>query len=357
MILKRGDVFYVDFIDGRGKRQRKATTATTKAQAKRLEDELKVRAERQRLGLEAHDRNPEKHTVGSLVAWHLDNLASTANGARLRLTLEAHIVGDFAEMQIDRVDDGDVKAFLDTFSRTPLRATGKAPSSSSVNRLRAYLSGVFSAAKASKLLIGENPVKGTKQRKVETPAPRALPAEVVLPLLAHATPSWRVVIGLAVYAGLRRSEIARLKWSSVDLVVGVIYVSGTKAKKARVVPIHDQLMPLLVAAKGGDVVVEVANIHNSAREVRRLLAAAGVVVDDGVDACFHSLRHTWSSQWVACGAPSDLVEWVGWGPRAGSVMQTDYLKQPIARLRAEMAKLSWPTSSTNVAAMAAGDLA
>jgi len=49
--IKRGDAWYAAWLDASGRRQRKATTARTKAEAQRLAEELEHAAERQHLGL------------------------------------------------------------------------------------------------------------------------------------------------------------------------------------------------------------------------------------------------------------------------------------------------------------------
>lgn len=344
MVYRRGTVWYVQLVDARGKRVRTATDCRTKAQAEALESELKVREERRRLGLEPMDRNPERLTVAGLVEWYLTQTTATANHIHLGHTLRAHVVGPFADLRLQDVDGPAVRAFLVAFAKTPSKK-GTVPSPSSVNRLRAYLSGMFSAARDAGIILGDNPVKATRLVRTEAPVPRPLPAELILPIIEYASPAWRLPIAIAAYAGLRLSEVARLKWADIDLVEGVIYVRTTKAKKARVVPIHVELLAMLTEAKAAGV-MPTCNRGRAADAVRSAIKAAGLTVPADADDCFKALRTTWASRWVACGCPPPTVEWVGWGPRGGSVMQRHYLQWPVAVLRAEMAKLSWPAATT-----------
>ena len=338
-----GTTWYVEYTLASGKRQREATECTTRRAAELLESELRVREERKRLGLEAQDRNPGKHTMGTLVTWYLAETSKTANARHLSDTLKAHVVGDFASMRIEHVDGPTMQAFLAAFAKKPLK-DGSERSANSVNRLRAYLSGMFRAARIAGLLVGDNPVALTRARKVEAPAPRPLPAHLVRPILAAADGAWRLPITLAVWTGMRFSEIARLQWSDVDLVDGVIYVRKTKAGKQRVVPIHPELLADLVDAKARGLSLT-PNRGLASDAVRRALKWAGVAPAevDGVDVCFKVLRSTWASQWVVCGAPGWIVEWVGWGPREGSVMQRHYIGVPTATLKQEILKLDWPS--------------
>lgn len=352
---KTGTTWYIEYVDGAGRRRREATTAATRKQAELLEAELRVREERRARGLEPHDRNPQRHTVESLVGWYLKQTAKTANARHLGHTMRAAVVGDFAATRIDDVTAPVVRAFLAAYAATDVvkGSIVRPRSASTVNRLRAYLSGMFRAAIDAGLLVGENPVRGTKALKTEAPIPRALPADVVAAILDNADRAWRLPVAIAAWAGLRYSEIARLRWADVDLVVGVIYVGRTKAKKGRVVPIHPQLQRLLEEAKASGE-TPTPNRGRAADAVRRAMLRAGVVAPEGTEAVFHSLRGAWASQWVACGADVGLVEFVGWGPRASSVMQTSYLTYPVGHLRAEILKLSWaPKAPATVLALPA----
>lgn len=339
---KTGTTWYIEYVDASGRRLRQATTAVTKKQAEVLEAELRVREERRARGLEPHDRNPQRHTVATLVEWYLKQVAKTANAKHLGYTLRAAVVGDFAALRIEDVTAPVVRAFLASASMTDVvkGSVVRARSASTVNRLRAYLSGMFRAAADAGLLVGENPVRGTRAMKTEAPVPRALPADVVVAVLENTDAGWRLPVAIAAWAGLRFSEIARLRWSDVDLVVGVIYVGRTKAKKGRVVPIHPELHAMLAAAKASGE-SPTPNRGRAADAVRRAMLRAGVAAPEGTAAVFHSLRGAWASQWIACGADVGLVEFVGWGPRASSVMQTSYLTYPVGHLRAEILKLSW----------------
>jgi len=243
MTYRAGKRFFIEYyedIGGRRIRRRKATTATTMKQAQALEDEMKVREERRRLGLEARNRNPGRMTIRALVEWHLERIKDTPSVREVRYSLRAHVTEVFADMQLENVDTAVVSNWLD---RVQEKRSLQGPT---MNRIRAYLMSAFTKATKAGLFIGENPVKGTRRRDEEQKVRRALPASSILPLLAAApTSAWRAAFALAAYAGLRRGEIRRLVWSDVDLAEGVLYIRGTKAKRDRVVPIHEDLARIL----------------------------------------------------------------------------------------------------------------
>jgi hypothetical protein len=319
-----------------GKRVPLGEGITTKAQAERLEAELKVRADRQSRGLEPLTRNPQKHTVASLLSWHLVKIAKTKSAVEIGRTMRKHVVDDFAALDLARVHPAEVNNWLDEREATGI-------SGATVNRIRAYLMGAFTRAIGAGLYVGQNPVKATRKRTEDRRVDPPLPATSVRPLIENAPNTlWAKAFALAAYAGMRRSEIARLRWVDVDLDGGVIYVRQTKASRDRIVPIHDELRPFLAHKRDG-VVIDRKEWGHSAVVVRKALERAGIVDEE---ACFKALRSAWASRWVDCGAPPNVVEWVGWGPRHNSVMERHYLRYPTATLQAEMAKLSWPTTAT-----------
>lgn len=88
--------------------------------------------------------------------------------------------------------------------------------------------------------ISTSPVQGAyspKERPRKKLAPSAGELAAALQV-SRGTPIEGAMM-LAVYQGLRRSEIARARWDHVDLERGTIYVSGRKTARAeQVLPLH-----------------------------------------------------------------------------------------------------------------------
>ena len=334
---RRGSRYYVEFVDGTGKRVRQSTNAVTMKEAQRLERELKVRAERQRLGLEVHDRNPNRWTMRQGVEWWINNIGrKQAQGKSASAMLKKHVVGDFGALPLEQVTGARVEDWLSGIEDAGLSA-------STVNGLRALLMGVFTKMKKRAKFYGENPVKETERREVAAPAPATMPVEAVRALLDTVTEEpMRTLIWAAAYTGARRSELVNMSWANIDFGRGIITLTKTKRKKTRVVPIHPELRPVLEAAKSAHFTTTLQAVHRSARFVREALAAAGVTLPDGTEATFKMLRATWASRLVECGARIDIVRLIGWGAKTGDVMETFYLRVGLDVLAAEVAKLSWP---------------
>ena len=141
----------------------------------------------------------------------------------------------------------------------------------------------------------------------------------VIRFLSASGDSWfRIACSLAIYAGLRRGEVAALTWHAIDFDREVIVIdrswSGpTKSGKPRVVPLAGELAALLKRWRlqtGGtprDLVVRVERVHvvDGARKTklegltedvllakltRRACRTAGIE-----QITFHQLRHTFAT--------------------------------------------------------------
>lgn len=144
---------------------------------------------------------------------------------------------------------------------------------------------------AAKRGLCENPVLRTDSVKVPKPLPRPVPASYLTAILRAATPDVRLMIALAAYAGLRRSEIAALDAGDIDLIseAPTIAVRCGKGNKDRIVPVHPDLAALLRSAPKHGPVVGVAE------------GTVGVKIADhlrslGIEATAHKLRHTFGTE-------------------------------------------------------------
>src|SRR5581483_10430100 len=146
--------------------------------------------------------------------------------------------------------------------------------------------------------------------------PYLYPSELLAVASCAAIPvERRVRIVLAVYTGLRRGELAALRWEDVDLEAGTLFVhrsrdfdtgetSTTKTGRARRVPIEPTLRPLLEAMQGDDdqAVIEIPVGGGFAEVLRSDLVRAGcdraaLTANDATrrPLSFHDLRHTYGT--------------------------------------------------------------
>jgi len=102
---------------------------------------------------------------------------------------------------------------------------------------------------ALKIKIGKNPVDGIKLLKVPKNKPRTYKPAEFQKLYEAASHHFKPILLCAYMTGMRRSEIARLKWSDVDSQDKTIYVSETKNDEPRTIPIGEAFFNTLQKMK------------------------------------------------------------------------------------------------------------
>lgn len=325
--------YYAEYIDEHGDRRRVSTKSRTKREADAVEAELRVKAERVRLGLDARPEKRPKWTMEQAATWWLENIAvHQRNGKRVGYVIKAHVIRDLGALPLEQVTRGRLNGWLADKSR--------AMSPASCNRLRAYTMSIFSRLIERDLFTGENPVRKTKKLKQPRPVPRAMPASAVWPLINHAPAAWQLAFKIAAFTGMRRGEIAALRWR--DIADGVITVRKTKSGADRRVAVHVTLAVhlaalVLASPSPDDHVIPALDWNHSSEVVRRAAKSAGL----DVSASFHGFRGTWASTLIAAGADATVVEFMGWRSNTAT-MFVHYVAFPDAVLHREIAKLVYP---------------
>ena len=125
-------------------------------------------------------------------------------------------------------------------------------------------------------------------------------------LAACPSAGWRLVVLLGCDAGLRRGEIAQLKWEDVNFDLNQIYVAPNKTENDRYVPMTAELRKSLLQAQNGaktEFVVEVGRGYGKNRNNKDFLSAyyRQIAKDAGVKSFMHKLRHTFASHLVRNG--------------------------------------------------------
>lgn len=138
---------------------------------------------------------------------------------------------------------------------------------------------------------------------------RYLDDEEATRLLGALRPDVRDVVLTAMMTGMRRGEILGLKKSAVDFATQHIRLTETKTNKARFVPIHDALVPVLQQAiersPSEYVFTNVAGrpcSHRVAAVFRRTVKKLGIH-----DLRFHDLRHDFATKLRRNGFGLDLI--------------------------------------------------
>jgi len=152
-------------------------------------------------------------------------------------------------VNVDTVTTADVQAWLD--------GTDAAPRT--IRNIRQTASALFKFAEARGYIArGENPVTATEKIKTkDTKAIDIFTPDELARLLAAAPNSFKPVLAIQAFAGLRSAEVMRLDWQNVKLGRGHIEITAANAKTAsrRIVPILPNLAAWLkdAAKKSGKI--------------------------------------------------------------------------------------------------------
>jgi integrase len=111
------------------------------------------------------------------------------------------------------------------------------------------------------------------------------------------------IMRMALYTGMRRGELFKLKWQDVDFQRGFIHIRNPKGGKDQVIPMNDEARGLLTARertespyvfpnRAGGQRVDIKKVAN------RIRTAAGLPADFRP---MHGLRHVYASMLASSG--------------------------------------------------------
>lgn len=259
----------------------------------------------------------------------------------VRSALRVHLVPQFGDRPLDRIDVRAVERFI-----ASERRDGRAPKS--IRNYLGVLHSIFELA-IEKGWARENPVKRAAKPEGEgNPEIRFLTIEEVEALLLAVPDD---VLGsiegtlylMAAMTGLRQGELLGLRWSDVDWLAGKVrvrraYVRGeygtTKSRRGfRAVPLADRVGAELEALSRRSAFTTDDDLvfgHPQTgtpldrSKVRKRFKAA--VKSAGVrDVRFHDLRHTFGTRMAAVGVPMRTVqEWMGHADFKTTLIYADY---------------------------------
>ncbi|MFI5322075.1 MAG: tyrosine-type recombinase/integrase [Thermodesulfobacteriota bacterium] len=150
--------------------------------------------------------------------------------------------------------------------------------------------------------IVKNPVEGIKLLKVPKLKPRVLKDSEFQRLYGAASDHFKPILLCAYMTGMRRSEIAKLKWKDVDLEEGYIHVVEAKNGESRSIPIDEPLLSTL-SDLSRDAVNEFvftgpdSTPYTSSTSWKRTWCTT--LRKSGIEKCrFHDFRHTFVSNLI-----------------------------------------------------------
>ena len=247
---------------------------------------------------------------------------SSAHHAELNRMLQGHCSEHFGNLDLHDINAKRICDYMQ--ARVGKRYTrpgwqqAKRITPATVNRELAALKALFRQAVAWERLV-LSPAAGISALKEAPNPPRLLTSGEVTRLLAEMPDHLRAAVGVCVYAGLRKTEVLRLRWQDIDLKAGVLTIisrhgATTKNHETRHVPLNAALAELLrqhPRVLGVQYVFPGRDGKQPLRYLKSALVAAAARA--GIDTIHtHQLRHAFVSHALMAGIdPVTVQQWVG----------------------------------------------
>jgi integrase len=311
-------IYYLWFHNEQGKKQKVSTRCTYKSDALRFLQSFK-----------SDEYERRQKTKRRLLSEFLTDFLFYAEGSFSKGTIAIYkaalsnfisIIGDlpltaytpqhFDTYKTERQKPIKIVTIKDGTKKEKLRITKPVTVNIELRTLRAF----FRTAVRWKLLE-KTPFDIQLVRVPET-QPVFLTKDDLLKLIAAIKQLWlREVVIFAVSTGLRRGEIANLKWNQIDLQRKLMFIENsptfkTKTGKRRILPLNDTAIYLLKSKEGKEISEYVFSLNGKpiyANWITHLFK--GYVKKSNLsnqNIHFHSLRHSFAS-WLAQSGTSVYV--------------------------------------------------
>lgn len=239
-IFKRGNTYYIDYIDNTGKRIRKSLGTSNKKLAEIKRAEIETELAKGRLGF-ATDIELSEFIKKYLEYSRVNKSKETYNADKKALEDLITYIGNINLSQITIEKLEGWKMWL-------IEARNLSKTSANI-KIR-HVKSAFSKALEWKYLES-NPAQKLKQFKTPIGRPDFLTEEQFQKFLSHVDNQTHKAVFILLYlTGMRLSEVANLTWDDVNFEEMTITIRSkkdwhTKNYKERVIPIHSKLLPFL----------------------------------------------------------------------------------------------------------------
>ena len=293
-VRQRGNVYFVDFY-ANGRRIRKVTGTNKKtAEAYLCKCKAEI-AEGKFLDIDKTEKIRFNDFTDEYLKIHSSN-----NKSYYKDELNVGMLKKFfGNRYLHEITSLDVERFK--------TERAKEVSAATTNRGLALLKSIFNRAIEWKK-IKENPCRAVKLFKENNQRLRYLEQEEIKSVLNNCSGYLKGIVTVALFAGMRKSEILNLKWYDCDFERQLIRIANTKNGETRTVPMHDLIKKTLIAIHkhpGSPYIFHKRNgrpFINVRKSFDKLLEMCKI---EGFR--FHDLRHTYASQLAMSGVDLNTI--------------------------------------------------
>src|SRR5678815_1583111 len=245
-IRKRGTRYHYDFMIRRQRYRGALPEARTKAEAQQAEAKIKNKIYERKYGKTSASRLFAEFVRTAYLPW----AKATKRSSRDDVLHAEVFCRHFGNKKLSEIDHQMVDEFKVKRMKSITRY-GRTRKPASVNRELAILSGIFRMA-VDYEEIAENPCRKVESLPENNQRTRHLSFEEEDRLFAKLTGEreyLRPLVTVAIYAGPRRGELLKLRWSNVDFDLNTITFKETKTNKDRSVPMEPIVRAALLSLR------------------------------------------------------------------------------------------------------------
>jgi integrase len=297
-LFKVGDIYYGHWHDEHGKRHRRSLGTKNLREAQRVLEDTRSKVRDRKLGIARPELTPA--TFEEFAQLYIDRHAKhKARGGKEDISIiNRLLVPAFGELNLSAITTEHIVRYqADRASQKKSNNEEKFINASTVNREISLLRTIFNCAIRWSYAVN-NPVSGVKPLKEYGVIERVVTDDEEGRLLTVAGTPLKEYITVALYCGLRRSEMLRLERTDIDLDGGAVFVRRSKSGNPRRIPLGTnarEAFESILAHTDED--KPFSMMRNNLR--RRFLAACKRAKVSGVRV--HDLRHTFCSRLAKLG--------------------------------------------------------
>jgi integrase len=305
-IRKRGARYHYDFMIRRQRYRGALPEARTKAEAQQAEAKIKNKIYERKFGKTSVSRLFAEFVRTTYLPW----AKATKRSSRDDVLHAEVFCRHFGNKNLSEIDYQMIEEFKLKRMKSITRY-GRPRKPATVNRELAILSGIFRMA-VDYEEITENPCRKVESLPENNQRTRHLSFEEEDRLFAKLTGErdyLRPLVTVAIYAGPRRGELLKLRWSNVDFGLNLINFTETKTNRDRSVPmepiVREALLELSQHSGNAEYVFTNPDSGTRYTDVKKSFSAA--CREAGItNFTFHDLRHTFGTRLADAGV--DVVK-------------------------------------------------